>query len=207
MELSNKMQKEMQEKTSVNKQTDDWPAFFKLCPSIFARSIIQNALNTFIPLYWVSVLLQTQKQGSLMVTVMAFASATAAFTGGRLSDRFGFRRVIRGAFAAIFPLFILVLMTRNVWLATVLTAVLAAMPHFAHAPSVVLGQKYLPNKMGLASGVTLGLSVSVGGICSPLLGKIGDSYGLTTVLYVAAGVALAGFFATLLIKEPTNFEK
>ena len=202
MALSNMMQREIHEKAAISRQVDDWSAFFRLCISIFARSIVQNGLQTFIPLYWVSVLLQTQERGSLMVTVMALTATTAAFTGGRLADRFGFRQVIRGAFAAMFPLFILMLMTKNVWLATLLAAILAAMPHFAHGPSVVLGQRYLPNRMGLASGVTLGLAVSVGGICSPLLGKIGDNYGLTLVLYIVAGVALVGFVATLFIKEP-----
>jgi len=47
------------------------------------------------------------------------------------------------------------------------------------------------NRLGLASGVTLGLAVSVGGIFSPLIG----SYGLEAALYALAGVVLVGFFA------------
>ena len=43
---------------------------------------------------------------------------------------------------------------------------------------VVLGQEYLPNRVGMASGVTLGLAVSVGGMCAPLLGRLGDRYGM-----------------------------
>ena len=37
---------------------------------------------------------------------------------------------------------------------------------------VVLGQEYLPHRVGMASGVTLGLAVSVGGMCAPLLGRL-----------------------------------
>ena len=199
--LSNMMQREVREKVAVGGQKDDWGAFFRICVSIVVRSIVQNGLQTFIPLYWIAVLLQTQQSGSLMVTVISLCSFCAAFTGGRLADRFGFRRVIRISFATVTPLIILLLLTKNVWLATAVVVPLAIMLPLGHSPSVVLGQKYLPSRLGLASGVTLGLAISIGGMCSPLLGRIGDDYGLITVFLVAAGVALAGFFSTLLIKE------
>lgn len=61
---------------------------------------------------------------------------------------------------------------------------------------VVLGQEYLPRRVGMASGVTLGLAVSVGGMCTPLLGRLADRHGLESVLFlllallaVAAGQA------------------
>ena len=202
--LSKQMQREMGRKASALGQKDDWPAFSRLFISILARSIVQNGVQTFVPLYWMSVLMRSQQQGSLMVTVMALASTAAAFTGGRLADRFGFRKIIRLAFSLMFPLIILMLMTKSVVVATVIVVLLAAMINLGHSPSVVLGQRYLPNRLGLASGVTLGLAVSVGGICSPLLGRIGDNYGLTTAFYVVAGVALLGFAGTLLLREPQS---
>ena len=202
--ISNIAKSSEKEKAAGGENKDDWNSFLRLCVSIFARSIVQSGLQTFIPLYWVSVLLQTQQQGALMVTVMAIASTVAAFVGGRLADRFGFRRIIRTAIAAIAPLTILMLITKNVWIATVIVIPLMVMLNLAHSPSVVLGQKYLPNRLGFASGVTMGLYVSVGGILSPLLGVVGDDYGLTTALYVVAGVALAGFFGALLIRNPKN---
>jgi FSR family fosmidomycin resistance protein-like MFS transporter len=53
---------------------------------------------------------------------------------------------------------------------------------------VVLGQEYLPRRVGMASGVTLGLAVSVGGMCAPLLGRLGDWYGMGRVFAVLLGV-------------------
>lgn len=185
-----------------NGQCDDWPAFFKLCVSLFARSIINNGMQTFIPLYWVGVLMQTQELGGLMVTVMAFAATIATFIGGDIADRFGFRKVICIAFGALFPLIILLMLTKRVELATIIVIPLSASIHLGYSPSIALGQKYLPNRLGLASGVTLGLSVSVGGICAPLLGTIGDTYGLPAVMYTIAGVALMGLIASFWIKEP-----
>jgi len=202
MYFSTRAQREEKEKTDKNAGRDDWPGFFRLCISVFARGIVQNGLQGFIPLYWVGILLQTPERGALMVTVMSLASAAAAFIGGPLADRFGFRRLIRIAIAAVAPLLVLVLLTRSVWVATVLLIPLMGMLSMAHGPSVALGQKYLPAHIGFSSGITIGMYVSIGGIFAPVLGKIGDNHGLIVTLSVVAGVALIGFISSLFIKKP-----
>ena len=60
---------------------------------------------------------------------------------------------------------------------------------------VVLGQEYLPNRLGIASGVTLGLAISLGGAFSPVLGAIGDHYGLVAVLDAIVVVLLLALIA------------
>jgi FSR family fosmidomycin resistance protein-like MFS transporter len=55
---------------------------------------------------------------------------------------------------------------------------------------VVLGQEYLPNQIGTASGMTLGLAVSIGGIAEPGLGALGDRWGLHATLLVLAALAV-----------------
>jgi FSR family fosmidomycin resistance protein-like MFS transporter len=64
---------------------------------------------------------------------------------------------------------------------------------------VVVGQQYLPNRVGLSSGVTLGLSVSIGGLVAPLLGKLADLHGLHAALTVVAllPILALGVVATL----------
>jgi len=204
VQLSGMIKRKASENAAIYGQRDDWPAFFKFCISIFARSIVYGGMQTFIPLYWISVLLRTEQQGSLMVTVMAVASTIGTFFGGRLADLFGFRRIVRIALATVFPLIILMLLARNVWIATTFVMLASAMSSLAQSPSVVLGQKYLPNRLGLASGVSMGLAFCMGGIFSPVLGRIGDSYGLSAALYVVAGIALVAFLGSLLLTEPKS---
>ncbi|MDQ2714572.1 MAG: hypothetical protein M3Z08_06670 [Chloroflexota bacterium] len=55
---------------------------------------------------------------------------------------------------------------------------------------VVMGQEYLPNRVGTASGVTLGLAVTVGGITAPLFGHIADLYSVHAALGWLACVPL-----------------
>jgi len=207
MHLSNVNKSAVREQIAVSGQKDDWPGLTKLCILIFSRSVVSNGLNTFIPLYWVGVLMQTRQQGSLMLTVIALSAAAATFVGGRLADRYGFSRFIRITFSLVFPLALLIPLTNNMWIAAALVVSLAAMLNFGFGPSIALGQKYLPNRLGMASGITLGLAVSVGGISAPFLGAVGDDFGLTTVMFILAGVGLFGFFGTLLLKEPATAAK
>jgi FSR family fosmidomycin resistance protein-like MFS transporter len=65
---------------------------------------------------------------------------------------------------------------------------------------VVLGQDYLPNRIGTASGVTVGLAVSIGGLVTPLFGWIADSTSLTTTLWVLTLVIIAGLLLSSRLK-------
>lgn len=38
----------------------------------------------------------------------------------------------------------------------------------------VLAQEYLPGRVGTASGMTIGLAVTLGGVVAPLLGRLAD---------------------------------
>ena len=38
-----------------------------------------------------------------------------------------------------------------------------------YSPMLVTGQNYLPNHIGFASGVTIGLAVTIGGVAAPIL--------------------------------------
>ena len=66
------------------------------------------------------------------------------------------------------------------------------------AVTIVMGQEFLPGRIGVASGVTIGLSVGMGGVAAPLLGILADADGLRAVFELivvfplAALAALAG---------------
>ena len=66
---------------------------------------------------------------------------------------------------------------------------------------VVMGQKYLPYHTGFASGVTLGLAVSVGAVLCPLLGYVCDSYSLTATFYIMSGTAGIALLGSMLLPE------
>jgi FSR family fosmidomycin resistance protein-like MFS transporter len=67
--------------------------------------------------------------------------------------------------------------------------------------TVVMGQEYLPNRLGIASGVTLGLSIGLGGAGAAVLGALADEYGLRTALEIVAVLPLPALILALTLPE------
>jgi len=177
---------------------DDWRAFGILSGATVCRSIVFYGLNTFLAVYFMDRWGLDAAQGSRALVVFLGTSIFGTLLGGWMADRFGRRTVIRAGFAgAVVFLALFVSASDRNW-AMALLAPLAIFIFMPTSVLVVLGQEYLPRRVGMASGVTLGLAVSVGGMCAPLLGRLGDRQGLGTVLLlllvllvVATGQAFA----------------
>ncbi len=161
---------------------DDWKGFGILSGATVCRSIVFYGLNTFLALYFMNRWGQTAAQGNRALAIFLGTSIFGTLTGGYLADRLGRRKVIRMGFAGGVFFLALFAVTSYRPLALALLVPLAFFLFMPTSVLVVLGQEYLPRRVGMASGVTLGLAVSVGGMCAPLLGRLGDRYGLVSVV-------------------------
>ena len=167
-------------------ERDEWAPFLRLSGVVFSRSIIFYGFNTFIPLYWINVLHQSNAAGGTALTVLFASGVVGNIIGGRLADTFGLRAVIRGSFAGLIIILPLFVWTQDVLVATLLLVAVGLIHFMTYSPMVVMGQMYLPNHVGLASGVTFGLAVTIGGVTSPLLGLIADHHGIRAALWCVA---------------------
>jgi FSR family fosmidomycin resistance protein-like MFS transporter len=178
---------------------DEWGSFFRLSGVVFCRSIIFYGLITFIPLYWINVLHQSKAAGGAALTLLFTAGVVGTIIGGRLADRFGHRSVVwsgLGALTVALPIFV---STNSVFVATILLVAVGLINYMTFSPIVVMGQKYLPNHVGLASGVTFGLAITIGGVTAPLLGLIADHHGIRTAFWglTCLPILATGFAFTL----------
>ena len=189
------------EKAKAAGQKDDWKSFGKLTGVVFLRSTISIGMTTFIPLFWMSVLLQSDSVSGTTTTILAIAGAISTLIGGRMADKLGFNRGIRTGLILYIPCLIVVILSRSVLFSTFMLIPLAMCLNLAFSPSVALGQKLVPNHVGLASGITMGLASSFGGVISPALGKLGDSQGLPTVLWVLVGCAVLACLGSFLVPD------
>ena len=57
----------------------------------------------------------------------------------------------------------MLIFVNNVQMATLLLIPIGLLLYGTYSPAIVLGQNYLPNRVGLSSGVTLGVAVAIGG--------------------------------------------
>src|SRR5579871_3269924 len=165
---------------------DDWGAFGRLTGVLLGRTIVFYGLNTFVPLYWIGVLHQSKGAGGLALAVLLAAGPFGTLLGGRLADRYSRRRVIVGGLLLSAPLLVAVIMAGAPLLATVLLVPLALAAYAPSSVVVVLGQEYLPARIGTAAGVTMGLSFSLGGVLTPGIGWIADRSGLQAAMLVLA---------------------
>jgi FSR family fosmidomycin resistance protein-like MFS transporter len=69
--------------------------------------------------------------------------------------------------------------------------------------TMVLSQLYLPRHVGIASGLSIGLAIGVGGVAAVALGAVADAIDLQAALYLSAAAPLAGVVLCLLLPAPT----
>ncbi len=185
-------------------QKDEWGKFSWLTLAIIARSVIFYSINTFLPLYWLNVLHQSAAAGGTALTLMFAAGALSTLAGGLLADRFGANNVVRGGFLLLIPALYFLTMVQDVTWATLLLLPVAFALFSISGPLVLLGQKYLPGKIGFASGVTLGLAVSVGGLVAPVVGKYADTHGLLAAMTLLSFIPVFGALVVVTLKPPAK---
>jgi FSR family fosmidomycin resistance protein-like MFS transporter len=186
---------------------DEWRPFIILGGVIALRSFVYFGFVTFIPLYFVHDLHTSKAVGSLALTAMLVGGALGTLIGGPLADRFGRRTVLRGSMVALPPLIVCFLLSGPV-LAIVIAAVAGAVTIATFAVTIVMGQEYLPARIGVASGVTIGLSIGLGGIGAPLLGIYADNHGLRSVfeLLVFFPIIALALAQLLPSRAPTTYQ-
>jgi FSR family fosmidomycin resistance protein-like MFS transporter len=172
-----------------------WGPFAVLAGVIALRSFVYFGMVTFIPLYYVSVLHAGKAFGNAALSAMLLGGAAGTLCGGPLADRFGRRAVLIGSMLAQPPLVVAFLLSGPV-LALVFATIAGAVTIATFAVTIVMGQEFLPSRLGVSSGVTIGLSIGLGGLGAPLLGLVGDANGLRAVFETIAVLPLAALLLT-----------
>jgi len=88
------------------------------------------------------------------------------------------------------------------WIATLLLIPAGFAIFTPYSPLVFLGQSYLAKNVGFASGITLGLSASIGGLVAPFVGHMADTYGVGRALNILWISALVAAIFAFFISEP-----
>lgn len=188
-----------------SEEQEAWGPFVRLAGVIGLRSFVYFGMVTFIPLYYVDVLHASKALGNTALTAMLLGGAAGTLIGGPLADRFGRRAVLVGSMTVTPPLVVAFLLAGPA-LAIVFAALAGMVTIATFAVTIVMGQEYLPGRIGVASGVTIGLSIGLGGIGAPLLGLIGDAHGLQAVFETIAVLPLAALGLTLTLPRQTPRE-
>lgn len=183
--------------------TDDWPSFLRLSGAIVCRSIVFVGLSAFVSLYVRQRTGGGDVAGTAALCVLYAGGAVGTVAGGRLAERYGRITVVRHAYAlsALAVAGVVLVPGPAVYLFVALTSAGLYVPFSLH---VTLGQDYLPRRVGTASGVTLGLAVSVGGLAAPLIGMLADATSLRTALVPLIALPVLGRLLLRGLREPAS---
>jgi MFS transporter, FSR family, fosmidomycin resistance protein len=176
--------------TEDDRDEDDWNAFARLGGVVALRSCVYFGLQVFIPLWFIHHLGTGEGTGNAALTAMLVAGALGTYSGGRVVDRVGRRRLVVGSTLLTIPVLVALVLAPSPLTAGLLTALAGFLIILTFSITVVMSQEYLPNRLGLASGVSLGLAIGVGGIAAAAMGVVADAWGLRTVMWLIVALAV-----------------
>jgi FSR family fosmidomycin resistance protein-like MFS transporter len=197
--------------TAIKKKAPSGPALEALRKAFYPMSLLLGMIMfrswthigmlTFIPFFYINYMKgDPMVAGNLLFAFLA-AGVAGTFIGGPLADRFGHKRIVLFSLGGSFPLFVLFLLSSGVWSFIWLTLA-GLILIFSFSVSMVMGQSFMPQNVGLASGLILGLSFGMGGIGAAVLGLFADIWGVPTTLWIIAFLPLGAFILGALIPYP-----
>ncbi|MEV0146684.1 MULTISPECIES: MFS transporter [unclassified Nonomuraea] len=182
---------------------DDRASFVKLALAVVCRSVVFVGLSTFISFYARQRTGGGTAAGTAALFVLYLGGAVGTVLGGRLAERWDRVTVVRGAY-----LVTVVAVAGTVFVPGpaiyAFVALTSAGLYVPFSLQVTLGQDYLPTRVGTASGITLGLTVSVGGLAGPVIGAVADATSLRTALAPLVVLPLLSWLLFRTLPEPAT---
>jgi FSR family fosmidomycin resistance protein-like MFS transporter len=189
----------------VDKQAsapEHWGPFVRMIGVVIVRSFVYFGLVAFVASYYERVLDVSPAVGNTALTLMLFGGAAGTLTMGPLADRFG-RRTLVGASMLVLPPIIFCFTLAGPFIGMALLVLVGAATVGTFGITVVMGQEYLPGRIGLAAGITMGLSIGLGGVGAPLLGLVADRTGLSITMTIIASLPILGLLLALTLPRRT----
>ncbi|MET7703264.1 MFS transporter [Streptomyces sp. NPDC005485] len=167
--------------TAIAVGRDDRASFVKLSLAVVCRSVIFVGLSTFVSLYAEERTGGSAAAGTAALFVLYAGGAVGSVLGGQLANRWGRVTVSRWSYLLTIGSTAGVVAAPGPALYLFVTLTSAGL-YVPFSLQVTLAQDYLPTRVGTAGGITLGLTVSIGGLVSPLIGSLADATSLRTAL-------------------------
>ncbi len=157
---------------------------------IALRSIAWFTLLAFVPL-WVVAHGHSKADGNRLLFVMLLAGAVGTLALGPVADRIGLRRTLVVTQAIIAPaMLVFVYVGGAAGVVALMLVGICVVGTFG--VTMVLSQLYLPRHVGMASGLSVGLAMGIGGVAAVILGTVADSLDLRVALTIAAAAPAIG---------------
>lgn len=167
---------------------------------IFARSWYVSGIQNFYTFYAIDKYSFSIERSQFYLFAFLVAGAIGSFFGGPLADRFGKKNIIFLSLIGVAPLTIaLPFVPPSIAFFLLILTGFVLMSSFS--VTVVYAQELVPGRVGLMSGLTVGLAFGMGALGSIILGYLADKIGLPTTMIITGLLPLLGIFTYFLPKD------
>jgi FSR family fosmidomycin resistance protein-like MFS transporter len=177
-------------------------AILLLIVFVFARSWYSAAITNFYQFYLIEDYGFSIQKAQFYLFAFLGAGVAGTFFGGPLADRYGRKNMILFSMIGAMPFALMLPHLPEIAILPVLiVAGFIVLSSFSVA--VVYAQELMPGKVGVASGLIVGLAFGMGAIGAVLFGTMADSFGLRSVMITAGLLPILGVIAAFLPTDET----
>ncbi len=165
-----------------------WKAVFLIWCVMVLRAVVGQSFMTFMPV------LLAQKGYPLVavggvISLFVVAGTLSGLTAGYLADKIGFKPIFYWTHGLMTPALLLFLNLSGSWI--YLGAFTAGVFVLATLPiGVVMAQELAPRGRSMVASLMMGFAYGLGGVISPVIGKLSDLFSIQTVLLYVAFIPL-----------------
>jgi FSR family fosmidomycin resistance protein-like MFS transporter len=152
--------------------------------AVMSLAWFRVAFVTYLPI-WVQSQGRSLEAGGRMLSLLVASAGVGSLIGGVLSDRVGRWAVLTLCLALVGPMEWLFLIAATP-LQLVLITLMGTMIGATFPVSIVMAQEAWPGRVGIASGIVMGLGWLPGGVGASFTGLVADHYSLATGLRLLA---------------------
>ena len=157
-----------------------WKPIACIWAVMVVRAIIGQSFLTFMTVHYVDKGFSVMSAG-VMYSLFTVAGTASGLIAGHVSDRIGFRPIFIFTFALMTPVLLLFLNLHGRWV--YLGSAMAGAMVFATLPlGVAMAQILAPRSRAMVASLMMGLAFGLGGVVSPLVGRLADLYSMQSVL-------------------------
>lgn len=189
----------IEQKDFSSEKITDFSPLILLSGVVALRSWLITAATVFIPLYLVAQGIGEREAG-FNLTYFLISGTLGGFTYGYIYPRIGARKVLIVSFILTLVLLPLYFFITAPYKLPVL--VLVGFNLMGTFPvTVVIGQELLPNRTGLASGLTMGLAFGIGGLGTAVTGLLADMIGTASALTINSLLLIPAIFMVKMLEK------
>ncbi|ALL23333.1 MFS transporter [Bacillus tropicus] len=171
----------------------------------FVRSWYGAGIGNFYQFYLIEHYGLSIKNAQYFVFAFMIAGVLGTFFGGPLADRFGKKTIIVFSMLGSAPLALLLPHVALVWVVPLFLCI-GFISSSSFSVIVVYAQELVPGKVGMVSGLIVGLAFGLGALGSVVLGKLADIYSLQFIMLLCSCLPLIGLTSWLLPSDKKTIE-